>query len=159
MAITEDRKEVYELGYLILPSVAEEDLSKTVKKLKDIVKKVGGVELDGEEPMKIDLAYSMKKSVGARKYVVNDAYISWFKFDLPAEASAKEGAEHPVQIIKKEVDKIEEVLRALLIKTKKETVFTFAEARRKIEEKEQALAEAKEALEAGSDSEDSKVVE
>jgi ribosomal protein S6 len=118
--------QVYELCYLILPSIPEEGLSDVVSKIKAIIEKTGGKEFDGESPSKIDLAYTMTKTIGASRYVVSDAYIGWVKFDLPAEALAKEGLEHPVEKIKVGISKIEELLRFLVVKAPRETVFTFA---------------------------------
>lgn len=135
MSITEDRKEalVYELGYLVLPSVAEEQLSQVVDTIKGILKKVGAKELDSEDPLKTDLAYTMSKSVGARKYVVDEAYIGWVKFEVDGS-------------VLKEVDDAmklqEEVLRHLIVKTTRETQFTFAAAIKAREDKEKALEEA-----------------
>src|SRR5579872_5683652 len=91
MPTTEDHKEsqIYELGYLLLPSIAEEDVSHVVDAIKGIVKKGGGVEIDAESPINIDLAYTMTKTIGARKYVVNDAYIGWTKFECEPSSIAE----------------------------------------------------------------------
>lgn len=139
MSITEDRKEalVYELGYLVLPSIAEDKLPEVVDSIKGILKKTGAKELDSEDPIHTDLAYTMSKSIGARKYVVDEAYIGWVKF---------EGEGQMANEIAEAVKNLDEVLRHLLIKTTKETRFTFAKALKAREEREKALEEA--ALEA-----------
>lgn len=136
MSTTEDHQgesQVYELGYLVLPSIPEENLSQVVESIKKVVNKAGGKELDGEDPFKHGLAYPMSKVVGSSKYVVNDAYIGWMKFEL--SASEDRESEHPAETIKKEIEAMHEVLRLLLIKAPRESAFTFA----------QALAEKKEA--------------
>jgi ribosomal protein S6 len=127
MPTTEDHKEaqVYELGYLILPSVAEDNLPNVVDSIKGIIKKVGGEEIASEDPIKIDLAYTMSKTVGARKYIVNDAYIGWVKFESTPSATIEVAEAMKMQ---------EEVLRHLLVKAPRETTFTFAEALRAKEE-------------------------
>ena len=136
MSTTVDHKEndevtqVYELGYLVLPSVTEENVSKVVSNLVSIITKAGGSPLDSEDPYLEDLVYAMSKTIGARKYVVNDAYVGWIKFE------ATPGV---VESIKKSVDSVEEILRSLLIKVPRETTFTFAEARKALAEKEEAL--------------------
>jgi ribosomal protein S6 len=125
MSTTEDRSgelQVYELGYLLLPSIPENKLSHVVDNLKEIIKKNGATEIDSENPFMHSLAYSMSKVVGASKYVVDEAYIGWIKFE--AEASS-------VLDLKTEVEKQNEVLRSLLIKAPRETAFTFAQAREK----------------------------
>jgi ribosomal protein S6 len=131
MSTTEDHKEiqVYELGYLVLPSIPEESLSDVVATLQGIVKKSGGVEIASEDPIKIDLAYTMSKVVGARKYVANDAYIGWMKFEIEPSS---------VEAIKVDVEKLDEILRCLLIKAPRESAFTFAAAQRALEEAEKA---------------------
>ena len=150
MSATEDRKEkglAYELCYLVLPSIPEENLSQSVDKLKSIIKKEGGVEIVSEEPFRYPLAYSMSKMVGSSKYVVNEAYIGWIKFDTSPE---EDEDTHPVERIKSEVDKLDEILRFLLVKVPRETTFTFAEAREaaklrelpQVESSEEAIEEA-----------------
>src|SRR3989344_6941685 len=114
--------QVYELGYLILGSFPEESLPEVVKKIKSLISN----EIGSEDPIKIDLAYTMTKSVGASSYVVDEAYFGWIKFDLPAEASAKEGGEHPVENIRAKLSEMSEVLRFILIKASRENTVTFA---------------------------------
>ena len=127
--------QVYELGYLILPSIPEDGIPSVTAKIKALIEKVGAKEIDGEEPMKTDLAYSMTKTVGASRYVVNDAYIGWTKFELdPSEALN----------LKASIEKVDEVLRFLLIKAPKESNFTFAKARALMEEKKAKEAKANE---------------
>lgn len=132
MSITEDHKEgsdlsadrqVYEIGYLVLPSIAEDSLPKVVDSIKKTIQDAGGSVFDGEEPRKRSLAYSMSKVVGSSKYVVNDAYMGWIKFDLPQDTEAEV---HPAEVIKKEIEKMDEILRMLLIKAPRESEFTFA---------------------------------
>ena len=122
MSTTEDHKEaiVYELGYLVLPSVPEDNIPKVVSNIVSIIEKAGGKTLDSESPFLDKLAYSMSKSIGARKYVVDEAYIAWMKFE--AEPSM-------IEEIKLGVEKLEEILRVLLIKAPRETTFTFTKAR------------------------------
>jgi ribosomal protein S6 len=136
MSTTVDHEEnaevaqVYELGYLVLPSVTEDNIPTVVSNLVSIITKVGGSPLDSEDPYLEDLAYAMSKTIGARKYVVNDAYVGWMKFEATPSV---------VESIKKAVDAVEEILRSLLIKVPRETTFTFAEARKARAEKEEAL--------------------
>lgn len=148
MSTTEDRKEnqVYELGYLILPSIAEENLSNVVDTIKGIIKKNGGEEIASENPIKFDLAYTMSKVIGARKYVVDDAYIGWVKFEALPSATLK---------INEAVKGLDEVLRFLLVKAPRETHFTFEAALKAKEEAEAEKATPEEAPEESSE----KVVE
>ena len=111
---------VYELGFLVLPSIPEDKLSNVTDAVRKIISAAGGTEIDAEAPIKKTLAYSMSKTIGASRYVVSDAYLGWIKFEVD---KAK------VPIIKAGVEKMEEILRFLLIKAPRETTFTFAKAR------------------------------
>ena len=117
--------QVYELGYLILPSIAEDALSGVVDKIRALVNEAGGKEIDSEAPFKQSLAYSMSKTIGASRYVLTDAYLGWIKFEVePAK----------IAVVKTGVEKIAEILRFLLIKARRETTFTFAKAKALVEE-------------------------
>jgi ribosomal protein S6 len=126
--------EVYELGYLLLPSIAEDKLSAVTDKLTNVIVSAGGTTLDAEAPFLQDLAYSMSKTVGASRYVVSDAYLGWMKFEAPAES---------VPTIKDAVEMMEEVLRSLLIKAPRESEFTFAKAQAALLEIEKAAKDEK----------------
>ena len=112
----EGGKQVYELGYHIVSTVAEENLPKEVEILKAIVFQDGGSLIAEGEPKLINLAYSMTKSVADAKKKFNTAYFGWIKFETKSELMPS---------IKKAVDAYPNVLRYLLIKTVREnTMFT-----------------------------------
>jgi len=111
---------VYELGFLILPSIPDDKLSNVTDTIRKIISKEGGAELDAEAPFKENLAYSMSKTVGASRYVVSEAYLGWIKFEIDREK---------ISSIKAKVEKMDEILRFLLIKAPRDTTFTFAKAR------------------------------
>lgn len=119
--------QTYEIGYLVLPSIPEEGLSAVSQKLTAAIEKAGGKEIDGEAPFMIDLAYSMHKTIGASKYVANEAYIGWTKFELESSQALE---------LKSALDKVDELLRFLLIKVPRETSFTFEKAQALIAERE-----------------------
>lgn len=125
---------IYELGYLILPSIPEDKLEDVTSLIRKVIITQDGLEIDAESPLKQDLAYSMSKTIGASRYVVSDAYLGWIKFEAePAKILA----------IKDGVEKIGEVLRFLLIKAPRETTFTLAKAakaREVLEEKPEPTA-------------------
>ncbi|OHB05697.1 MAG: hypothetical protein A3A26_02335 [Candidatus Zambryskibacteria bacterium RIFCSPLOWO2_01_FULL_47_14] len=119
--------QIYELGYLILPSIAEDNLPMVEDALKAAIAKEGGNVFAGEVPFRQLLAYTMSKTVGSSRYVVNEAYVGWVKF---------EAEPNTVPQIKDSVEKMSEILRHLIVKAPKEATFTFAEARKKLEERE-----------------------
>ncbi len=132
--------QVYELGYLILPSIAEDNLPAVEDSLKALIANSAGAVFDGETPFRQELSYTMGKTVGASRYVVNEAYIGWVKFEAEPDA---------VSSLRDSVEKMPEILRFLIIKAPKETTFTFAEARKKLEKE----AEIKEPAEARAEEE------
>src|SRR4051812_9140619 len=94
--------EIYEVSYLLLDEGAS---------VKEAVSSCGGEVISFEEPISIDLAYSMTKVVGTLRRKVTSAYFGWVKFELPAEKIAE---------VKKTLDGMESVLRYLIIKTVRE---------------------------------------
>jgi len=117
---------VYEVSYLILPSIPEDKLTDVVGSIKKVITKEDGKEIDAETPFKQPLAYSMSKTIGASRYVISDAYLGWIKFEAEPVRALE---------IKAGIEKIAEVLRFLLVKAPRETTFTFAKARAVIKEK------------------------
>ena len=111
---------VYEIGYLILPSIPEDRLSLVTNAIRKVITTEDGTEIDAEAPVKKSLAYTMSKIIGASRYVLSDAYLGWIKFEADRAKAPR---------IKAGVEKIKEVLRFLLIKAPRETTFTFAKAK------------------------------
>ena len=118
-------REIYELGFLVLPSISEEDASRVLDSLRKIIVKAGATEISAEAPLKQKLSYSMSKTIGASKYLVDEAYIGWIKFELEPSR---------INVVKSEAEKLEEILRLLIIRAPRETHFTFAKARARAEE-------------------------
>jgi len=121
-------RDVYETSYLLLPSISEENHPSIVDTIKKAFSRAGGVEVDGETPFKHPLAYPMSKTVGASKYIVNEAYVGWVKFEIESSKILE---------VKVEIEKIPEVLRFLIVKAPRKTDFTFAKAKALIREKEE----------------------
>jgi ribosomal protein S6 len=112
----EGDNQVYELGYHIVSTVAEEALPKEVESLKAILLKDGGSLVSEGEPKLINLAYSMTKSVADAKKKFTSAYFGWIKFETKSEL---------IPEMKKKLDASASVLRYLMIKTVREnTLYT-----------------------------------
>lgn len=100
--------ELYEIGYLVVPTVATEQLPGVVEGLKTILTKHEAVISHEGAPALRELAYEMAKISVGKKQRFNKAYFGWVTF--------KAGPQNVVAI-KKEVDAIAELLRFILIKT------------------------------------------
>lgn len=102
---------VYELGYHLVPSLAEEEVPQYVNKIKEMLDSYGAVVISEEFPELMNLAYTMYPSVKNKKQKYNTAYFGWVKFEVDT-ASAQE--------IKAKVELMDEVFRSLLVITVRE---------------------------------------
>lgn len=102
---------VYEVGYLLVPTIAEEDLNVHYGNLKNLIVSFGGEIIADDMPKSIPLAYSMVKVISNIRNKFNTAYFGWFKFTMPASK---------VLELKKNLDLDINVIRFLILKTVKE---------------------------------------
>lgn len=108
---TESGERVYELGYLLVPTIAEEDVPASYSNLKDVISSFGGMVISDEMPRMIPLAYSMVKVVSNVRNKFNTGYFGWIKFTMEAEK---------VLELKKKLDLDPTIIRFLILKTVKE---------------------------------------
>ena len=102
---------VYELGYHLIPSLAEEEVPQYVDKIKDALDSYGAVIISEESPKKIDLAYTMYPSVKNKKQKYAQAYFGWIKFEVDTESA---------HVFKKQIEDMDEVFRSLIVVTVRE---------------------------------------
>ncbi len=101
---------LYELGYLLPPAIAEEDLSKECGKIKEALGADAFVVSELEPKMK-ELAYPMEKVISGKKNIFENTYFGSIYFQ--AEPSN-------LDLIKKNLGKNENIIRFLVIKRNKE---------------------------------------
>ena len=106
-----DSKQVYEIGFHILPTVAEEKLGDEVSVLRNAIEPGGGAVILEDFPKMRDLAYKMQKYIDTKKVSFTKAYFGWIKF---------EGESELAQELKKVADEHANILRYLIIKTIRE---------------------------------------
>ena len=99
---------VYEVGYLLVPTIPEEDMPVIYGNLKEFVSSMGGNPIADEMPKMIPLAYTMTKVVNNARGKFNTAYFGWMKFTMGAEA---------VLELKKKLDLDPNIIRFLVLKT------------------------------------------
>jgi ribosomal protein S6 len=102
---------IYEVGYLLVPTVKEEDVPALYGNIKELVASLGGEVISDEMPRMISLAYPMQKTVSNIRSKFTSAYFGWVKFEIDSDK---------VSGIKKKLDMDPNVLRFLTIKTVKE---------------------------------------
>lgn len=102
---------VYEIGYLLVPTISEEDLPVIYGNLKELVASFGGEAIADEMPKMIPLAYAMLKVVANVRNKFKTAYFGWVKFTMDSDK---------VLELKKKLDLDPNVIRFLILKTVKE---------------------------------------
>ncbi|MDQ5949342.1 MAG: small subunit ribosomal protein [Patescibacteria group bacterium] len=107
----EDMMTVYEVSYLLLPSLAVEQVSSTVDFITKKIKELDGAVISSESPILIDLAYPMTKVIQTNRHKCQSAYFGWVKFEMSRDS---------VEGVKKTLDTSDDVLRYLLVKTVRE---------------------------------------
>ncbi|MFA6227316.1 MAG: 30S ribosomal protein S6 [Candidatus Paceibacterota bacterium] len=139
--VKNNEEKVYEIGYHVISSVAEEGIPAEVEKVKAILNKEKAEIISEEIPKLRPLAYSIKKAFGGQYKTFDKAYFGWIKFNLPLSGD--------ITKIESALKGSDTLLRYLVIKTirgntmysPKITVFSDKEAKIK----PMAVKEAKEA--------------
>lgn len=102
---------IYEVGYLLVPTIAGEEVPVSYGNLKELVASLGGEIISDEMPRMTPLAYTMLKVVQNVRSKFDTAYFGWIKFSMDPEK---------VLALKKKLDLDPQIIRFLLIKTVKE---------------------------------------
>jgi ribosomal protein S6 len=111
----ESRMGIYEVGYIMVPTIAEENIIIEVGDFKDSLTKMGAIFISDEHPKMLELAYEMSRSINNKKQKFSYGYFGWVKF----ECSTMEA-----KVIKDMLDKNEKLVRYLLIKTVRESTMS-----------------------------------
>lgn len=113
--MSEDTR-VYELGFLLVPNTAENEVSTEVETLKKLITKSSGNVLSESTPEFIDLAYQMEKNVAGKKLKWTQGYFGFIKFEAdPGE----------LESLKKALDGAQSLIRYILVKTHAENSIVF----------------------------------
>jgi len=135
-------EKIYEVGYHIISSVAEENIPAEVEKIKAYLAKEKAVIISEEAPKLRPLAYSIKKGFGGIYKTYDKAYFGFIKFELTEEGDVRN-----IDLAMKNNDSI---LRYIVIKTVREntmyspkiTVFSDKDAKIKTNLKEDKVVKA-----------------
>ena len=109
------RQKIYEIGYLLLPTIAEEHVAAEVEAIKSIIEKREGAFIAEDFPKLRQLAYTMTKPVTGKNLKFDKAYFGWVKFETSTSA---------ISAIKTELEKISNILRFLVITTVRENTMS-----------------------------------
>jgi ribosomal protein S6 len=103
--------QIYELGFHLLPSVAEEELSKEVAKIHSVISELEGNLISEGVPSMRQLVYEITKKIGTKNTKFGKAYFGWIKFEMNRANSL---------LLKTKMDNMENVLRFIIVKTVRE---------------------------------------
>ena len=102
---------VYEIGFHIAPIVGDEAVAHEVSGIKALLEKAKAEVVSEDFPRLRALSYPLSKKIKGAKKIFDECYFGWVKFEVNPEA---------IKEIEKEVEKLENVVRYLIIKTVKE---------------------------------------
>lgn len=102
---------VYEVGFLVLPTVAEENVPAEVVFIKDVLARGNATMISEEFPRLRPLAYTIRRQTGGKYEKYQSAYFGWIKF---------EGSPAIAADLKRLLDASTSILRYLIIKTVRE---------------------------------------
>lgn len=137
--VTKNNEEkIYEIGYHLVSSIAEENIPSEVENIKGILVKEKANILSEEMPKLRPLAYSIKKAFGGSYKTFDKAYFGFIKFELN---------EGDITKIDSSLKSNESVLRYIVVKTVREntmyspkiTVFSDKESKTKISVKQEKI--------------------
>ncbi len=110
---------VYEVGYIMIPGIAEENLGGEVTEFKDGLLERGATFISDEYPKMLELSYEMSRSIANKKQKFSYGYFGWVKFECTTPNA---------KIIKELLDKNEKLVRYLMIKTVRESTMSTKRA-------------------------------
>lgn len=116
---------VYEASYILLPSLALEQVPAKAAALKSMLTSAGGAVISDEDPVLIDLAYPMLKVISTVRHKVNTGYFGWVKFEISTDA---------LGAVKKALDANDDIVRYLIIRTVREN--TLLNGKMKLQKEE-----------------------
>ena len=125
--------QVYEVGFHVVPSISEDKLVQKVADFRSLIEKGNGTVIAEGAPKNQPLAYTLYKDVGSVRSKYTNAYFGWVKFEAPASSIAA---------VKDVMDKDEQVIRHIIIKTVREnTLYTPKAAPRAPEKGEKSAVD------------------
>ncbi|MSU44569.1 hypothetical protein EXS45_00040 [Candidatus Nomurabacteria bacterium] len=109
--LADTNSKIYELGYLLVPTIKNEDVAINYGNLKELVTSFNGEIITDEMPKMTNLAYPMQKVVSNVRSKFNTAYFGWIKFVMGTEQILE---------LKKHLDLDSSFIRFLILKTLRE---------------------------------------
>jgi ribosomal protein S6 len=150
---TSENAKLYELGFHIISTVAEDKVADAFSNVTGIINKNNGTVVKSAEPKAIKLAYTITKKIGAANERFNTAYFAWIKFEASSE---------DVESLKAEIDSNENILRYIIVKTVDDDEHSTAklvgeeDTEEGLEEAEESEMDSEEVIDTSSNDEEAK---
>jgi len=109
--LEEANSRVYELGYILVPTLGEVEVPAIFGNLKELISSLGGIAISDEMPKMLALAYPMVKVIANLRNKFKTAYFGWIKFTMDSDK---------VLELKKRLDLDPNLIRFLILKTVRE---------------------------------------
>ncbi len=113
--LEESNSRVYELGYLLVPTLEEAEVPVVFGNLRELVSSLGGIAISDEMPKMLTLAYPMVKVVANLRNKFKTAYFGWVKFTMDSDKILE---------FKKRLRLEPNFIRFLILKTVKENTIS-----------------------------------
>lgn len=114
----EVKPQIYEIGYLLVPTTAEDDVSKKVEAFRKTIESIKGKIIAEGNPVLKDLAYEMSIVVSNKKEKYGSGYFGWIKF---------EGDANQIDVVHDDFTKDDGVIRFIITKTVLEDSYSVIE--------------------------------
>lgn len=114
--MSEKNTRLYELGFILVPTLPETGIPEKVESLKSLIKGVDGEVTSEGTPEYIDLAYTIEKTFGSKKNKYSQGYFGFIKFEASPDS---------LESLKKSLDGEVDIVRYLLIKTDADNTIIF----------------------------------
>lgn len=119
-------REIYEIGYHLVPTLSEEDVALRVGDIQKLVSTHDGNVIGEEFPQMTDLAYTMRKMIAGKWEKYDTAYFGWIKFDTTSTEA---------QALNEDLRALDFVLRFILVKTVREAPVVRMAPKKEVAEK------------------------
>lgn len=136
-------KSVYELGFLLVPTLTDAEVAPAVEKLHKAITNAGGSVTTSGEVHFIDLAYEMVKKIKSKNHRFDQAHFGWVKFEAAGTTPTE---------VEKGLKGIDEVLRGIVVKTVADDAVTDLYAPEEDEMPQSETVDLNEGVDMGSDS-------
>lgn len=120
-----DEKTVYEIGFHLLPSLSEDELTKEFADIKSLIESHKGAIISEGTPKAMQLAYTMVKKQEGKNAKFDTSFFGWVKFETTPDQ---------VVLLKEEIDLMKMMLRFIVVKTTREDLTVQQKPIRRSEE-------------------------